>query len=137
MLVSNGLSIPLQTLIAVQLCWAFSLMFVKFSLLFFYKRIFSIKSFRVSAYVVMGIVSCWAVSVVLETFFLCRPFNYNWEPMVKHTCGNRVASYIASGGLNLITDLMVLSLPIPMVWALQIPRRNKIILLGVFGVGLL
>ena len=85
----------------------------------------------------MGFVTCWALSVVLETFFLCRPFKYNWEPVGKHTCGNRVATYIASGGMNLITDLMVLSLPIPMVWALQIPRRNKIILLGVFGVGLL
>lgn len=112
-------------------------MFVKFSLLFFYIRIFSVRSFRLSAYIVMGIVSCWAVSVVLETFLLCRPFRYNWEPTLKHTCGNRVASYIASGGLNLLTDIMVLSLPVPMVWALKIPRRNKIILLCLFGVGLL
>lgn len=112
-------------------------MFIKFSLLFFYIRVFSIKSFRTSAYIVMGIVSCWALSVVLETFLLCRPFKYNWEPTLKHTCGNRVASYIGSGGLNLVTDVMVLSLPVPMVWALKIPRRNKIILFCVFGVGLL
>lgn len=125
-----------KTLVAVQLCWAFALMFVKFSLLFFYIQIFSIRSFRVSAYVVMGVVSCWALSVVLETFLLCRPFKYNWDPTLNHTCGNRIASYIASGGLNLVTDIMVLSLPVPMVWALRIPRRNKIILFGVFGVGL-
>ncbi|MCJ1270110.1 hypothetical protein MMC22_010004 [Lobaria immixta] len=84
----------------------------------------------------MGVVSCWALSVVLETFLLCRPFKYNWDPTLNHTCGNRIASYIASGGLNLVTDIMVLSLPVPMVWALRIPRRNKIILFGVFGVGL-
>lgn len=85
----------------------------------------------------MGFSLLWAVSVVLETFLLCRPFNYNWNLTVKHTCGDRKESYIAAGAMNLITDLMVLSLPIPMVWKLKIPRRNKIILFVVFGMGVL
>ncbi|KAL8679485.1 MAG: hypothetical protein Q9224_002180 [Gallowayella concinna] len=89
------------------------------------------------AYVVAAIVTAWAISVFLETFLLCRPFAYNWDPTIKDfTCGNRNAAYIGAGSLNIVTDLMVLMLPIPMVWNLQIPRRNKAILTAVFGMGL-
>ncbi|KAL8731083.1 MAG: hypothetical protein Q9181_004429 [Wetmoreana brouardii] len=124
-------------LIGVQLAWTLSLMFCKFSLLTFYIHIFAIRTFRYLAYFVAAIVSGWALSVVLETFLLCRPFAYNWDPSIKDfTCGDRNAAYIGAGSLNIATDLMVLCLPIPMVWNLQIPRRNKIILSVVFGMGL-
>lgn len=127
-----------QDLVVVQLMWTFSLMFCKFSLLTFYVRIFAIRSFRIMAYVVATIVTGWAISVFLETFLLCRPFAYNWDPTITDfTCGNRNAAYIGAGSLNIVTDLMVLILPIPMVWNLQIPRRNKAILTAVFGMGLL
>lgn len=113
-------------------------MFCKFSLLTLYARIFAIRTFRLLAYIVAAIVSCWALSVILETFLLCRPFAYNWNPAIKNfTCGDRKAAYIGAGSLNILTDLMVLCLPIPMVWNLQIPRRNKAILTAVFGMGLL
>lgn len=113
-------------------------MFCKFSLLTLYVRIFAIRTFRLLAYFVATIVSGWALSVLLETFLLCRPFAYNWDPTIKDfTCGNRNAAYIGAGSLNIATDLMVLCLPIPMVWNLQIPRRNKAILTAVFGMGLL
>lgn len=113
-------------------------MFCKFSLLTFYVRIFVIRTFRFLAYFVAAVVCGWALSVILETFLLCRPFAYNWDPTIKDfTCGNRNAAYLGAGSLNIITDLMVLCLPIPMVWNLQIPRRNKVILSAVFGMGLL
>ncbi|KAL8725821.1 MAG: hypothetical protein Q9166_007108 [cf. Caloplaca sp. 2 TL-2023] len=112
-------------------------MFCKFSLLTFYVRIFAIRTFRILAYCVAAIVTGWAISVFLETFLLCRPFAYNWDPTIRpFTCGNRNAAYIGAGSLNIVTDLMVLCLPIPMVWNLQIPRRNKAILTAVFGLGL-
>ncbi|KAL9606349.1 MAG: hypothetical protein Q9179_000475 [Wetmoreana sp. 5 TL-2023] len=127
-----------QDLIGVQLAWTLSLMFCKFSLLTFYIHIFAIRTFRYLAFFVAAIVSGWALSVVLETFLLCRPFAYNWDPSIKDfTCGDRNAAYIGAGSLNIATDLMVLCLPIPMVWNLQIPRRNKVILSAVFGMGLL
>ncbi|KAL9014999.1 MAG: hypothetical protein Q9173_000376 [Seirophora scorigena] len=131
------LTVFLKALIGVQLAWTFALMFCKFSLLTFYVRIFAIRTFRILAYMVAAIVSAWALSVFLETFLLCRPFAYNWDPTITDfTCGNRNAAYIAAGSLNIVTDIMVLCLPIPMVWNLQIPRRNKAILTAVFGMGL-
>ncbi|KAL8717842.1 MAG: hypothetical protein Q9225_004949 [Loekoesia sp. 1 TL-2023] len=131
------LTVFLKDLVGVQLAWTLALMFCKFSLLTFYVRIFAIRTFRLLAYFVAVIVSGWALSVILETFLLCRPFAYNWDPTIKDfTCGDRNAAYIGAGSLNIATDLMVLCLPIPMVWNLQIPRRNKAILTAVFGMGL-
>jgi hypothetical protein len=117
--------------------WASSLAAVKISLLLFYVRIFSIRKFRVAAYVVMTVVVMWWISVVLEEFLLCRPFAYNWDRSIENgVCGNVEAAYTAAGIINLCTDVMALILPVPMVWGLQLPPRAKAALLVTFGVGI-
>ncbi len=79
---------------------------------------------------------CWFVPVFLEEIPLCRPFAFNWNPSIEGgRCDNRPAAYLAAGIINLLTDLMVLCLPVPMVWNLQLPRRRKIALSTVFGAG--
>ena len=84
----------------------------------------------------MGIVFGWWLSVILEEFLLCRPFAFNWNRgIIGGTCGDLEAAYIAAGVINLCTDLIVLCLPIPMLWGLQLPLQTRIALLGVFGVG--
>lgn len=85
----------------------------------------------------MTIVWMWAVSVILETFLLCRPLAYNWDTSIAGTCGNRNATYVVAGTLNLVTDLMVMALPVPHIWKLQLSFSKKIALSGVFSVGLL
>jgi hypothetical protein len=104
----------------------------------FYFRIFGSKrSFRISIFVTMTIVWMWAASVILETFLLCRPLAYNWDISIPGTCGNRNATYVVAGTLNLITDLMVMALPIPHIWKLQLTLAKKVALCGVFSLGLL
>ena len=79
----------------------------------------------------------WVVSVILETFLLCRPLAYNWDTSISGTCGNRNATYVVAGTLNLVTDLMVMALPLPHIWKLQLSFSKKIALCGVFSLGLL
>lgn len=104
----------------------------------FYFRIFGSKrSFRISIAVTMTIVWMWAASVILETFLLCRPLAYNWDTSIDGTCGNRNATYVVAGTLNLITDLMVMVLPLPHIWKLQLTLAKKVALCSVFSIGLL
>lgn len=44
---------------------------------------------------------------------------------------------MAGGILNLILDVTVILLPMPMLWGLQIKRGKKWALTGVFGLGAL
>lgn len=46
-------------------------------------------------------------------------------------------SFTITGVLNLLTDVVVLLLPVPYLYGLQMRTYKKVVLMGVFGVGLL
>jgi hypothetical protein len=112
---------------------------IKSSIMLFFTRIFGTKrSFKISVAVVMVIVWLWAISIILETLLLCRPLAFNWDPTIPGgSCGQRNATYVVAGTLNLVTDLMVMFLPIPHIWKLQLSMAKKLALCTVFCVGLL
>jgi hypothetical protein len=69
---------------------------------------------------------------------ICKPIEMNWNPTVEGgSCGNQNAAFTAVGIVDIITDLIILILPVPMVYKLQVPRANKIGLCCIFGTGLL
>lgn len=45
--------------------------------------------------------------------------------------------YYASGANNLITDLILLFLPMPIIWKLKLPIRQRLGLVFVFAMGAL
>lgn len=51
--------------------------------------------------------------------------------MDKADSGNR----FANAGMNIATDIAIGILPLPMLKELQLPRRQKIALMTVFGLG--
>ncbi|KAL9109957.1 MAG: hypothetical protein Q9227_005480 [Pyrenula ochraceoflavens] len=78
----------------------------------------------------------WATSVIFSSFFLCRPFAFNWDQTIPGgSCGNQVLSYQITGVLNLLTDVVVLLLPMPYIWKLQLRLSRKIALTATFSVG--
>jgi hypothetical protein len=125
-----------KDLIAVQILWATSLMFTKTSILLFYTRIFTIPIFCIAARITGVVVILWALSVILCSFLLCRPFAFNWNQTIPDGhCGNQILSYEVTGALNICTDVIVLCLPLPVIWNLQMKVANKIGLFGIFTVG--
>lgn len=47
-----------------------------------------------------------------------------------------MAECLAGAGINVLTDLIILALPMPIIWkTLTIPLRSKISLSFVFGLG--
>jgi hypothetical protein len=83
-------------------------------------------------FVVIG--SC--VGIVFSLLAACTPFAKNVDVTIREgQCLNKTALYIATGVLNIITDIMVLSLPIPMVLRLQMVKSRKVMLILLFSVG--
>jgi len=80
----------------------------------------------------------WAMSIVLETFLLCRPLAFNWDPTIPGgVCGQRNKVYVSAGALNVVTDFMVMLLPVPHILGLQLAIRRKLGLLLMFSLGIL
>ncbi|KAI8397481.1 hypothetical protein FOFC_20787 [Fusarium oxysporum] len=85
----------------------------------------------------MGFISLWTLGNVLQVFLICRPFAASYDPTVKGTCGNQVSSFIAIGAFNAITDVLILSLPLPVLWSLQARTSTKVGLTIIFSIVIL
>ncbi|RYC57891.1 hypothetical protein CHU98_g8303 [Xylaria longipes] len=127
----------LKLFVAAPLLWALSTSFLKLSILFFYISLFTIPRIRSAVYVVIILTAALIVAVIFESFFLCRPFAYTWDKTIKGgVCGSSTNAYLAIAITNLIIDLSVVALPMPVLWQLQMPTRKKVAVSAILGFGL-
>ena len=72
----------------------------------------------------------------LVTIFLCRPIRTLWDPSVKNAhCLNQRKVFFASIALAIVTDVIILFIPIPLVYRLErsVQERIKVLLLLAIG----
>ena len=117
---------------------------VKFSILLFYARIFTEHTakmpaqvwFRRALYGMGAITFLWWITCQFIVIFECAPIHYFWDrkPVTGH-CLNVQLFFQGQAIPNIITDLMLLILPMPLIWRLQLPMGQKAALSGVFLLG--
>ncbi|PNP84321.1 hypothetical protein FNYG_02346 [Fusarium nygamai] len=111
---------------------------VKGCLLFMYGRLtmslkqnFLVK--LVAGYVVVGFV----VMQILWFAAWCRPFNHYWQvPPDDLNCSAETNHMITNAVVNISSDIMIILLPMPVFLQSQLPLKRKIILCGVFALGI-
>lgn len=114
-----------------------SLAFTKFSILFQYLRIFPGKPFRLACYATMAIVATYSSWAIVSGFVNCVPVAKFWNKDLPGNCLNFEALWFFNASMNITTDIALLLLPMPLLSKLQLPRTQKIALIGVFGMGIL
>lgn len=72
-----------------------------------------------------------SVIVVLQ----CSPAKALWDPRVKGQCIDISIELVGSSVLNVATNFLILALPLPILWRLQISMRKKLQLVGIFLLG--
>ncbi|TDZ21773.1 Satratoxin biosynthesis SC1 cluster protein 4 [Colletotrichum orbiculare MAFF 240422] len=108
---------------------------VKISILLQYRRIFSgeiMQRLTLCGLVFMG---TWTVILSVLLPLMCYPVAAFWDSTVDGVCVDYLAIWYAMAGVNLAADLAIFSMPIPVISSLQLPRRQKRMLLLVFGLG--
>ncbi|KAL4803356.1 hypothetical protein BDV18DRAFT_162920 [Aspergillus unguis] len=126
-----------QLIIPLQFLWVLSLSCTKISILCLYLRIFPVRWLVISSWATMSVIVAWAIATILAGCLICRPFAYNWDKTIEGgSCGDQVASFTATGVINLVTDVIVLVLPMPSLSRLQMATYKKVTLITVFGLGL-
>ncbi|KAK1753122.1 hypothetical protein QBC47DRAFT_304223 [Echria macrotheca] len=118
--------------------WALSLGFSKISILLLYSSVFAVPTVIWTARGAIIFITAWAIATIVAGCLICQPFEMNWNPTIPGGhCGDQVLSFTVTGVLNLVTDVMVLVLPLPYLARLQMRLYKKLVLLGVFSIGLL
>ena len=107
-----------------------------------YARLFTLRQrpLRLAIYGTGIYVIVWAFYTFLVVLLQCRPIHYSWElprGVIQGECVSLLGAYIGTGVTNTISDVVVTVLPMPIVWGLHIPRRQKMIISGIFFLGAL
>ncbi|ODH14526.1 hypothetical protein ACO22_06567 [Paracoccidioides brasiliensis] len=128
----------LKLLIPLQFLWALSLSFCKVSILLLYARVFAVPIVIWVGRGAMVFIISWAIATIVAGCLICRPFAFNWDQTIPGgKCSDQVLSFTITGVFNLVTDVLVLLLPLPYLFKLQMQLYKKLVLMGVFSIGLL
>ncbi|XXH01339.1 hypothetical protein Hte_007697 [Hypoxylon texense] len=113
-----------------------SMCFIKFSILRFYGSIFTSRAFRYSLWAVAMLVGGLAIASAIVTIIQCIPIEFGWDSTI-------VGGYCVDYGLmvlvvciiNIVTDFVILAMPIPLIRQLHVSRRKKYMLTITFAMG--
>ena len=98
----------------------------KFTILLLYLRIFWVNDmFRYCTWAVMAFVFSYVCSNILTQIVGCIPIHLYWQNVTGH-CIDRLKAGVVFGSMNIISDLFIFILPMPMVWRLQLSRKEKL-----------
>lgn len=68
---------------------------------------------------------------------MCMPIAKFWNPSIQGSCVDFKLSWYVNAGSSLLTDFVVLVFPLPVMYQLNLPSRQKLLVLGLFGLGFL
>lgn len=120
----------------MQFFHLFSMAFVKYSLLVFYKRVFPTNGFTIAANILLGIVTLWLTAFFFTTLFQAWPIDRNWTGKGVELV-NEPKMYLALGIVDVITDLLILALPVPMIVHLHADIKKRLFVGTIFSLGFL
>ncbi|KAL6912868.1 hypothetical protein FSHL1_010551 [Fusarium sambucinum] len=122
-------------LVVAEVLYAWNLGWTKLSLLLMYYRIFRVPYFKRMAWIVGTFVFAWVITITFLFIFICIPVAKLWYPDLPGHCINQVGTWIANAASTIFTDIVILCLPIPPIWKLQLGKSEKLGLTAAFAIG--
>ncbi|KAF2026359.1 hypothetical protein EK21DRAFT_115923 [Setomelanomma holmii] len=136
---------------AYRMSYIIALGFVKLSILFFYRAIASHRTFRRLVNVFIGFVSLYTFACAIASAFQCEKPSDSWstagyfaqfdrDPTTKKPklkCYDPIRLWVFSAAVNLVSDVIVLLLPIPALLSLRFPMSKRLALIGIFSIGIM
>jgi hypothetical protein len=113
-----------------------ALVSVKLGILAFYWRVFVLPVFRTVVLATASFVIAWGIGITITLLLACRPLSAYWDANVVGKCLTMVNFVYFTNVSNLITDIWIFLLPIPMIWHLQLQMKKKLLLSFIFCIGL-
>ena len=113
---------------------------IKLSVLLLYRRLFIGSLFDFYSLTMCGVIALWSLSFFFAFAFQCGTDIANWwtsAATIEAYCDNTGALSVAFAISDVITDLMILITPLPIVWRLQMSVANKVGVTAIFLLGML
>ncbi|KAL9004485.1 MAG: hypothetical protein Q9188_002687 [Gyalolechia gomerana] len=119
---------------AQSLVYDLGIYLAKLSILILFYRVFGVNQrFRWAVYTVTAMWTMYTIANTLLIIFACTPVHKAWHPLTEGRCMSLVNIAVAGGYFNIITDFLILFMPVPMVWSLHLPEKMKLAVVGIFA----
>jgi hypothetical protein len=141
-----------QITMVIEALYIVSTGLTKISILLFYRRLSTGAVSATFHWAVRGCIAfviCYMVTFLCTLFLGCLPINAYWDQVsiawivaphvegVDYRCFNEGANLLSASAISILQDFMACGMPMLLFWKLQMPRRQKIALGAIFGVGFL
>ncbi|MCJ1449718.1 hypothetical protein MMC28_000046 [Mycoblastus sanguinarius] len=127
----------------VSIVYGPTLFSIKLSILLQYLRIFvPDRKGNMPMYIAVH-VCIWSIFgfyliITLAQIAACQPREKIWDPlMTTGHCFSQDAINESTGIFNIISDFAILILPMPSLWKLQLPSKQKVLVSSIFATGFL
>jgi hypothetical protein len=117
--------------------WTTSTTFIRISTILLYLQVFPLPKFVVVCWIFMATNIAYALATYIAPLVICRPFIWLWDQSAPDGhCGDPEKFYLWHGTQNLLQDIILVAMPMPLLWTLQMPVFKKISLTLIFGMGI-
>ncbi|KAL3964995.1 hypothetical protein ACCO45_001999 [Purpureocillium lilacinum] len=141
----DALEVWAKGLFMAVFTYTLSLVFIKWSILAWYWRLFHIQSYmKPLIWMLFAVVCIWGVAKIIVVSLECFPIEAIWEvfdpdnpldPSEYH-CGVDIHKFFLGNAIpNIITDIFIMVLPLPYILKLHLRVSQKVALFGIFVVG--
>lgn len=125
----------LKTAYTATIFYAPMTLAIKLSLLTLIARIFSPYKRRIQGiYALGGLLTIYYIISLALKIRICWPITAYWEGD-QSKCLDQSAIILADSIISTVTDAIILLLPLPLTWSLQLPTMKKLRVGGMLAVG--
>ncbi|KAL6229407.1 hypothetical protein BDW75DRAFT_235227 [Aspergillus navahoensis] len=133
----GNISLFLKLLWAVYIIFTIGASTAKASALFFYARVFTQtrSRFRYSLWILQALNVLWLLGTLFAVIFMCSPISRAWDRLMPGHCRSPSGMWLGSGISSVFIDVLILVLPIPILWGLQMKPFRKFLAVFVIVLG--
>jgi hypothetical protein len=127
-----ALELNLELTYWFTLIWFLTLGLLKISILLLYRRLQHGSRGHMIIYILLAFVVAQYIQAFFGTMFICNRIGGSWDlSTLPNGCIDIPTFFLAQAGLNILSDMLLLILPIPVILGLKISTRKRAILLSI------
>ncbi|KAH8431360.1 uncharacterized protein LDX57_009018 [Aspergillus melleus] len=135
-LTTHEFTVVWKILFAYVMIYATAVTFTKASIVMFYGRIFGFRwTLGIGLFLVIG----YWITIIVTILVACRPLPYFWllytDPTAKGLCIDVPKFFFGNGIGAMLIDVIILCMPMPIIYTLQMPLSQKIAVTGILLLG--
>ena len=126
-----------QIFYAARILYSLAIASIKLSVCLLYLRLFPALWMRRCIKTIIATCTIGCTVLLFLWVTMCKPSSMAWNQKESRTCLKRGGLFEAHSIFSLCINLAIIVLPMPTVWSLHMPLRRRLLVMGIFAIGLM